>query len=234
MGLVVIVEGLIGAGKSTLTQELGVALGPNTLTLMEPDEKDAANPYLSDFYADKERWSFTMQIHLLGARYKMQLAAQWHAMSDRGHACLDRSFYGDTCFARMMSRTGEISAREFETYRMLYQTMTASVLLPSVCVRLRVSPEIAAERIRHRAAGREGRKSELGIDLDYLRALEREIETTTNVLQQQGVKVIDVPWSEERHSANERAEIIQQIADQINQLSVLDLFFRQLHQRVLQ
>ena len=109
MGLVVIVEGLIGAGKSTLTQELGQAMGPDTLVLMEPDEQNNANPYLADFYGDKDRWAFTMQAHLLGVRYRMQLMAQWHAMGGRGHALCDRSYYGDTCFARMMHKTGQIS-----------------------------------------------------------------------------------------------------------------------------
>ena len=50
---VIIVEGLIGSGKTTLTRELGRALGPNTLTLFEPDEKEgkeASNPYLASFY----------------------------------------------------------------------------------------------------------------------------------------------------------------------------------------
>jgi deoxyadenosine/deoxycytidine kinase len=232
MGLVVIVEGLIGAGKSTLTHELGEALGPNTLTLMEPDEKDAANPYLSDFYGDKSRWSFTMQVHLLGARYKMQLAAQWHAMSNRGHACLDRSFYGDTCFARMMNRTGEISDREFETYRVIYQTMTASVLLPSACVRLRVDPKIAAERIQMRASEREGRRSELTIDLGYLEALEREIDITTEVLRQQGVQILEIPWSENRGSPEERSEAVREIADRIHRVEEPDLFLQH-HRRVL-
>jgi len=232
MGLVVIVEGLIGAGKSTLTQELGDALGSNTLTLMEPDEKDAANPYLADFYGDKSRWSFTMQVHLLGARYRMQLAAQWHAMSNRGHACLDRSFYGDTCFARMMNRTGEISDREFETYRIIYQAMTASVLLPSACVRLRVDPAVAAARIQHRASEREGRKSELTIDLSYLEALDREIDTTVEVLRQQGVQIFDIPWSENRGSASERAGAVQDMVKQITAVSSPDLFL-QTHRRVL-
>jgi deoxyadenosine/deoxycytidine kinase len=44
---VVIVEGIIGAGKSVLAKELGRALGPSTLLLLEPDEKKNANPYLA-------------------------------------------------------------------------------------------------------------------------------------------------------------------------------------------
>lgn len=229
MGLVVIVEGIIGAGKSTLSQELGQALGADTLTLMEPDEQGNANPYLADFYGDKARWSFTMQVHLLGMRYRMQLAAQWHAMNGRGHALLDRSFYGDTCFARMMNHTGEITEREFETYRVLYQSMTASVLLPSACVRLKVDPAVAADRIRRRAEMRDGRKSEMTIDLSYLEALDHEIETTVGVLKQQGVRIFEVPWTADRQTAELRAEDIKDLAGAIKDTAPPDLF--QLHHR---
>lgn len=231
MGLVVIVEGLIGAGKSTLTTELGRALGPETLVLMEPDERNNANPYLADFYGDKARWSFTMQVHLLGARYQMQLAAQWHAMSGRGHAICDRSYYGDTCFARMMNRTGEISDREFQTYRILYQAMTASVLLPSVCVRLRVDPTTAAERIRRRAAERDGRKAELVIDLDYLRALDHEIDVTVNVLREQGVHVVEVPWNADLQTPEARERVILDLARTVAESRPLDLFLQH-HRRI--
>ena len=229
MGLVVIVEGLIGAGKSTLTHELGRALGDSTLILMEPDERNNANPYLADFYGDKDRWAFTMQVHLLGVRYRMQLLAQWHAMGGMGHAICDRSYYGDTCFARMMHKTGQISDREFDTYRNMYQAMTASVLLPSVCVRLHVDPSVAATRIAKRAAQREGRRSELIIDLDYLRALDEEIETTVGILQGQGVRVIDLDWGADLGAPEDRAEMIHQLASQIVAVPEPDLF--QLHHR---
>ena len=131
---VVLVEGIIGAGKTVLTKELGAALGPQTLTLIEPDEKNNANPYLADFYADPKRWALVMQVHLLQARFRMHLQAQWHAMNGYGQAVLDRSFYGDTCFARMLNRSGDLSDREFDTYKSIYHAMTASVLLPNVSV----------------------------------------------------------------------------------------------------
>lgn len=229
MGLVLIVEGLIGAGKSTLTQELGAALGTNTLILMEPDEQGNTNPYLADFYGDKDRWAFTMQVHLLGARYQMQMHAQWHTIGGHGHAVCDRSFYGDTCFARMMHRTGQISDREFETYRMLYQSMTAGVLLPSVCVRLHLDPTVAASRIQKRAERRSGRKSELVIDVGYLRALDAEIDATVKVLREQGVHVIDVDWNSDRDRVADRVSVVSDLVQRIGATSEPDLF--DLHHR---
>lgn len=231
MGLVVIVEGLIGAGKSTLTQELGNALGPDTLIQMEPDEQGNANPYLADFYADKKRWAFPMQVELLSLRYRMQLLAQWHVMNGQGYAVTDRSYFGDTCFARLMNKTGDISDREFDTYKNIYQIMTASILLPSVCVRLCLNPETAAERIRSRASIREGRRSELVIDLGYLTALDAEIDTTVKILEQQGVRVINIDWNANRDTPESRAPAIQKIADTIHSMSPPDLF--QLHKRLL-
>ena len=149
-GKVTIVEGIIGAGKSTFSKELAKALGEDTLLLLEPDEKNNANPYLSSFYENQERWAFTMQIHLLQARYKMHLNAQWHTMNGNGNAVLDRSYFGDTAFARLQIRNGVMTENEFETYRGIYHSMTSTVLLPNFCVHLIVDPNVAIQRIKNR------------------------------------------------------------------------------------
>lgn len=229
---VVLVEGIIGAGKSVLTRELGAALGEGALTLMEPDEKDNANPYLADFYADPKRWAFVMQIHLLQARYRMHLNAQWHAMSGKGHAVLDRSYFGDTCFARLQVSTGAMTPREFGTYQALYHTMTSAVMLPNVCVRLLVAPEISEKRIKRRMFDREGRRCEEVIDLDYLRSLDREISHMTTVLRQMGVTVIDMPWDIDRESEEDRRSAVQSLAARIEQEEAPDIFL-DLHRRTL-
>jgi deoxyadenosine/deoxycytidine kinase len=229
---VVIVEGIIGAGKSSLTKELGIALGPETLVQMEPDDAGNANPYLADFYGDAKRWALVMQVHLLQARFRMHLHAQWHALSGRGHAILDRSYFGDTCFARLQVRHGAMSQREFETYRALYHTMTASVLLPNVCVRLLVAPEIAKRRIESRMAEREGRKCESGIDLQYLVDLDREISHMVAVLRTQGVTVIDMPWDVDRDSQEQRKHAVMSLACRIAEQEPPDTFL-DLHRRTL-
>ena len=227
---VVIVEGLIASGKSTLTTELGQALGSNALTLLEPDERDNANPYLAMFYGDMSRYAFTMQCHLLAKRYRMQLHAQWHAMSGAGPAVLDRSYYGDTCFARMLAQSGHMSKVEFETYQTLYHAMTASVLLPTVCVRMLVAPKTSQQRIVKRYEQREGRRAENVIDLDYLQALDKEIDHMAGVLRAQGVTVIDMPWDVDRDSPEQRQQAVAGLAARILALTPVDLFL-DMHRR---
>lgn len=229
---VVIVEGLIGSGKSTLSVELGKALGENCLVQLEPDEKNNANPYLAMFYEDMRRWGFTLQINQLALRYRMHLRAQWHAMSGGGPAILDRSFYGDTCFARMLNKMGHIDDNEFQTYKQIYQAMTASVLLPNVCVRVLVSPSVSNDRIAARYSKREGRECESAIDLQYLRNLDVEISHTVDVLRKQGVNVIDMPWDVDRDSEEDRHIAVMSLAERIKEYRPVDVFL-DMHRRTV-
>ena len=227
---VVIVEGLIGSGKTTLSRELGQALGPTALTLFEPDEKGGGNPYLADYYGDPARWSFVMQVHQLQARFRMHLQAQWHALQGFGHAVLDRSYFGDTSFARLQVKMGLMSQREFDTYSSIYQAMTASVLFPNVCVRVLADPEVCNARVAKRMEVETGRKCEKAIDLDYLRGLETEIDHMVGVLRQQGVVVFDMPWDSERDAPESRRGAVEALAARISSLTVPD-FFLGLHSR---
>lgn len=229
-GKVVVVCGLMGGGKSVLSQELATALGPGTLHLSEPDEKEGRNPYLADYYADPGRWATTMQIHLLGTRYAQHLHAQWHSMNTGHHAVMDSSYWQDTCFARLQLASGLMSPREFGTYSKLYQAMTASVLLPTVCLRVLVSPETAIRRIQSRMEKETGRKCESAVSLDYLRGLDREIDHMVGVLRHQGVTVLDVPWDTDRGSSEARAHTVEGLASRIIGLEPPDLFL-DMHRR---
>ncbi len=229
---VVIVEGIIGAGKSSVCRELGRALGEDTLMMLEPDEKDGANPYLKDFYEDQNRWAFVMQVHLLQARYAMQLHAQWHVLSGKGHAVLDRSYFGDTCFARLQRSNGALGEREFQTYSGIYHAMTSSVMLPSIMVRLLVAPEIAHQRIQRRMEAETGRVCESTIPLKYLKDLDAEISRMAAILRTQGVTVIDIPWDVDRDTPESREVAVQSLAARIAEQEPLDDFL-DLHRRTL-
>ena len=229
--MVVIVCGIIGAGKSTFSHELSRCLGRDCLYLKEPDERDNLNPYLSDFYQDPERWAFTMQTSLLSQRYAQHLQAQWYSLNTGHWSVLDSSYYQDTSYARLLVKTGKMSNREWDTYRTLYRSMTASVLLPSACIRLDVDPEVASDRIRRRFEQRTGRSCESVISLDYLRALNEEIKEMVAILSQQGVHVIELPWSMDQGSEETRRSDIEGVARLLSERHIPDIFL-ELHRRV--
>ena len=103
------ISGIIGVGKSTLTQDLSERLGYATYN--EP-VKD--NPYLEDFYSDMNRWGAMMQIHLLFRRFEQHQQIVWN--SEKG-AVQDRTIYEDTIFARMLHEAGFIDQRDYDTYQ---------------------------------------------------------------------------------------------------------------------
>ena len=191
---------------------------------MEPDEENGQNPYLASFYGDMNRWAFTMQIHLLQARFRMHQNAQWMAMSGKGPVLLDRSYFGDTAFARLQLVQGTMTPEEYETYRGIYSAMTASVLLPNVCVLLEVSPEVAAERIDRRASQRAGRKCEKVIDLEYLRQLDTEIQQMVETLGSQGVQIVKVPYDQDRPSLEARRHVVEKVSNLVMKTPAPDLF----------
>jgi len=231
-GKVVIVTGPIGSGKSTLSQELAAGLGPETLWLPEADEKGQRNPYLADYYEDAKRWALTMQVHLLGVRYRQHLQAQWFTMNTGHDAVLDSCYWQDTAFARLQLQLGLMTEREFDTYAALYRAMTASVLLPSAAVRILATPETCHARITARMEKQTGRKCESSIDLDYVRKLDAEIDGMSKVLRDMGCPIFDVPWDAERDSAEAREQTIASLAGRIRSLSVPDPFL-DTHRRTL-
>ena len=133
-GQLIIVEGLIGAGKSTLTTHLQ-ELFPEASSYQEPDEVADRNPYLHDFYLDMPRWALTMQLHLLTTRAAMQREGQQQALS-----FCDRSVYGDACFAQMLLKEGILTQREFHTYLQAHKELCLGLQKPDLCILLDVHP----------------------------------------------------------------------------------------------
>ena len=231
-GKVVVLCGLIGSGKSTLSRELAQSLGSTTLWQSEPDEKDGRNPYLADYYADPKRWALSMQVSLLSTRYAQHKQAQWHAMNTGHHAVTDASYWQDTSYARLQLKLGLMTEREFGTYQSLYHAMTASVLLPNVLVRILVSPETCNRRIAKRMEAETGRKCEQAIDLGYLQALDQEIDHMTRILKQMGVYVLEIPWDTDRDTPELRQAAVTALAARIQAIQSPDPFL-DLHRRTV-
>ena len=229
-GSTVIVQGSIGAGKSSFVHAL-VAELDGALELQEPDEQ-SGNPYLADFYREPARFAFVMQVHLLQKRYRQHMLAQAHCMSTGKPAVMDRSFYGDTCFAHVQADDGTLTANEYATYRELFHIMSSTVLLPSVVIFLDVTPEVAAERVRRRLADRDTRRCEEAIDLDYLRRLDRQERELVAELERTGVKTLRIPWDEDIAVGSQQyVEKVRDVARNVRELPADRLFFGRAHGR---
>lgn len=162
-GIFVGIAGNIGAGKSTLTGMLAETFGWKPFY-----EANADNPYLADFYADMQRWSFHSQVFFLGKR----LEHHRQLLDHPGSVIQDRTVYEDAeIFARNLYEQGQMSPRDYDAYRRLYEAIRAFVPPPHLIVYLQASTETLVKRIQRR-----GRDYEKTIEPAYLERLNRLYE----------------------------------------------------------
>ncbi len=157
------IAGNIGVGKSTLTRLLSDSFG------WEPFYEAAAeNPYLADFYADMQRWSFHSQVFYLGKRLEHHRQLVDHP----GSVVQDRTVYEDAeIFARNLYQQGQMSERDYDAYRRLYRAVSSFLPPPDLIVYLRASVTTLLEHIARR-----GNDYERGIAPAYLVQLNRLYE----------------------------------------------------------
>ncbi len=157
---VIIIEGQIGVGKTTVGELLQERFGlPLFQELTNPDTLNL----LDRFYADKPRWAFTLQIHFLNERFRMI-----KEIFRSGGGSLDRSIFGDRIFAQMLNDDGDMSGEEFRTYSTLLDNMLEHAQDPRLLIYLDCTVNTAIERIKRRNRGLEA-----GIPRDYLENLNR-------------------------------------------------------------
>ncbi len=110
---VIILEGNIGAGKTTLAHKISAAiklLGLKSQTHEEP--ASGTNPFLDDYYKDPKATAFKMQMFMLAKRFRTTMNAQCNAADGGGWHVLDRSYYGDICFANVQRKLGFFDENE--------------------------------------------------------------------------------------------------------------------------
>lgn len=158
------IAGNIGVGKSTLAMLLSQRLD------WEPFlEGVSDNPYLADFYADMEKWSFHSQIFFLVRR----LRNHRQLLTRPNSVIQDRTVYEDAeIFARNLYLQQLMSERDYATYSDLYQAVTAILPPPNLVIYLRASVPTLLSRIQRR-----GRVFEQQIAEAYLTRLNELYES---------------------------------------------------------
>lgn len=115
--MVIITAGMIGVGKTTLTDLIAKHL--NTQAFFEPVGE---NPVLPLYYADPKQYGFLLQIYFLNKRFAMIKKA----LSDDNNV-LDRSIYEDALFTQENHREGNISDAELKVYMTLLDNMMSEI-----------------------------------------------------------------------------------------------------------
>ncbi len=193
----VAIEGVIGIGKTTLARLLQERF--QSSVLLEVFEE---NPFLADFYGDRERYAFQTQIFFLLSRYHQQHKAVPEALR-KGMLVSDYTFSKDELFAWLNLKDDELAM-----YGRVHAALSEKIPKPDLIVYLKADHDVVMRRIALR-----DRPYERDMDPNYIRQLAKAYEAWLSNLSEIDVLTVDV--NELDFLA--RASDLERVADQIEQ-----------------
>lgn len=143
----IVIEGVIGVGKTTLATLLGERL--NFHTVLEQiditgEEGDRVKHFLNNFYADRARYAFQTEVFFLLNRYRQQQSEVQPAASTGNVA-------GDYLFAKTKLFAGlNLSGDELVLFDQLYDALARQIARPDLVVYLQASLDTLMARIYQR------------------------------------------------------------------------------------
>ena len=148
-----VIEGNIGAGKTTLANKLANEFNAKLVL-----EQFADNPFLPKFYNDKERYSFPLELSFLADRYN-QIKKQVLNL-DLFHPFLIADYY----FAKSaIFAQNTLKDDEYHLFRQIFNIVFESMPKPDLYVYLHADVEKLLKNIEMR-----GRNYEKNMNPEYL------------------------------------------------------------------
>lgn len=177
-----IVEGNIGVGKSTFLQLITQQL-PDIRVVLEPlttwQDTSYGKGLLTNFYNNPQRWAYTLELLTMMCRVQDHTREQ----QNQSHVTLvERSIYsGYYCFAHNSYKQGFMTELEWSMYQhWCSRIMLCRCLPPRGFIYLRVTPEIAFERVKIR-----NRDAEKTLSLTYLKQIHQGHEAL--LIEKEGI-----------------------------------------------
>ena len=205
-----VVEGNIGAGKTTLSKMLAEQFGTKLIL-----EEFSDNPFLPYFYENPERYAFTVELFFTTERHKQLQEHLGQQDLFRRGTVADYTFVKTLLFAKINLRDNE-----WQLFQRLFHIMNASFPRPDLLVYLHRSAEDLRRNIVQR-----GRSYEQSIALEYLEEVQRSyFEYFRSVETELPILVIDV---ENVHFWNDEAAY-QQLESLINRPYPIGMHYRSL------
>ena len=215
---VLYVDGLPGAGKSSLVRSLELSCD-----LLFPEKELTVlyeyicDPMLDIMTSDIARYGFAYQIMMLQRRVNT-LNTILTCLKNRKSVIVDRSLIGDASFALNLVCNKLMTKIEWDVYdTMMLEARNLQEQIQKSCgnccyAYVDVSPEEARNRIINRA-----RSSESSYTLDYLNGLEA---AHTDMYTKLGVTPIRVDWPEKTPSLHHSGDKIYDCSDFWSELDI--------------
>lgn len=202
----IIVEGVVGVGKTTL-MELLVSRGH--IPFREPV---VDNPILDKFYYDRKRYSFPLQIFFLNKRFEHIKKAD-----KVKNAVMDRSIYGDAIFAKLLNFNKEMDDEEYDIYVELLENMLEHVSKPKLVIYLEASTDEAVKRINER-----GRSYEQEVEHEYWVNLNKEYKEYFDNYDLSPILKINVDGMDFKNNPFDQEYVLKLIDSKLEEIKVLD------------
>jgi deoxyadenosine/deoxycytidine kinase len=173
----VVIEGNIGAGKTTLAGKLADQFNARLIL-----EHFADNPFLPKFYDDPEKYSFPLELSFLASRYKQLKEELVPQDLFKAFTVADYYFMKSLVFA-----SSTLDGDEYNLYRQIFYIIYGSLPKPDIFVYLHLSLDRLLENI-----GKRGRNYEKSITREYLQKIQDSYFTFFKQNPENKYLVIDI------------------------------------------
>ena len=153
----VVIEGNIGAGKTTLATRIAEEFNARLIL-----ERFADNPFLPKFYSDPDKYSFPLELSFLADRYKQLKEELVSQELFKSFTIADYYFMKSLVFA-----ASTLNGDEYNLYRQIFYIIYGSLPKPDIYVYLHLRTDRLIENINKR-----GRTFEKSITREYLEKIQ--------------------------------------------------------------
>ncbi|MBN8466110.1 deoxynucleoside kinase [Corallococcus sp. AB004] len=193
----IVVEGPIGVGKTSLTNLLTERLGSRRI--LEVVEE---NPFLSSFYADRQKFAFQTQVFFLLSRFRQQQELFQQDLF-RSVTVSDYLFAKDRIFANLT-----LASDELALYDRVFEALGPRVPQPDLVIYLQAQLDVLLHRIKKR-----GREFERKFDAGYLESLTHAYNDFFAHYTDTPLLVVNTSDIDFVHNEDDREDLLKTIAN---------------------
>ena len=172
----VVIEGSIGAGKTTLATMLASELNAELVL-----ERFADNPFLEKFYKDPEHYSFPVEMTFLMDRY--QQLKNLLTARDLFTDFVIGDYFIDKC---LLFSKNNLAKDEFSLFKKVFDTIAGFLPKPDLILYLYTKPDRLLKQIAKR-----NRSFEKDITIEYLTDIQEKYLTYFRENQQIPILLVD-------------------------------------------